>query len=78
MTIEQISKLIDVVRSDLQKFYNLHQLSVQSGGTQGLRCFNPEELERKINRTDKEILDDLIAKGAIIDGIDEYLDSLNK
>lgn len=78
MTVQQIGKLIDVVRSDLQKFYNLHQLSLKTGGKQGLRCFNPDELERKINRTDKEILNELIAEGAIIEGVDEYLASLNE
>lgn len=78
MTVEQIGKLIEVVRSDLQKFYDLHQLSLKSGGKQGLRCFNPEELERKINRTDREILCELIEGGAIIDGVDEYLSSLNE
>lgn len=78
MTVEQIGKLISVIRSDWQKFYDLHKLSLETDGKQGLRCFNPEELERKIKRTDKEILDDLISEGTVIDGVDEYLDSLKK
>lgn len=78
MTIEQISALIATVRSDLNRLYDLHLLSVKTGGKQGLRCFNPESLEAKIRRTDKEILDDLTSNGAIINGVEEYLNSLNE
>ncbi|MBQ7043770.1 MAG: hypothetical protein IJN78_04105 [Clostridia bacterium] len=78
MTIEQIGKLVATVRSDLKKLYDMHLLSVSTDGKQGLRCFNPEALEAKMNRTDEEILNDLIADGAIIDGIEAYLASLSE
>lgn len=78
MTTEQIGKLVAIVRSDLQKLYDMHLLAVSTEGKQGFRCFNPEVLEAKMKRTDEEILNDLISDGAIIDGVEEYLASLSE
>lgn len=78
MTVEQIKQLIATVRSDYQKLYDMHLLSVSTKDKQGLRCFNPEILETKLNRTDEEILNDLISGGAVIDGVEAYLASLNE
>ena len=78
MTISEIGELISKVRNDYQKLYENHLLSIQSNGTAGLKCFNPEVLEHLVNWTDKEILDDFAKNGTVIDGADEYLASLNK
>lgn len=78
MTISEIGELISRVRNDYQKLYKSHLLSVQSGGTAGLKCFNPDVLEHLVNRTDKEILDDFAKNGTVIEGADEYLASMNK
>lgn len=66
------------MRLDYQKLYDMHLLSISTEDQQGLRCFNPEILKAKLNRTDEEILNDLISGGAVIDGIEAYLASLNE
>ena len=51
------AEFIKIVHDDMQELYDLHQLSVSSGGKLGLRCLNPEDFEKKMRRTDREILE---------------------
>lgn len=78
MTTKEIGKLIQTVRSDIQRLYDLNKISEASGSKEGLKCFNPEVLERMVNRTDREILEDLTKSGAVIDGMEEYLAQVQK
>ena len=50
----------------------------RSGGKLGLRCLNPEEFEKKMKRTDREILESYLAEGAQIEDADEYLTNLKR
>ena len=70
------AEFIRIVRDEMQELYGLHQLSVSSGGKLGLRCLNPEEFEKKMKRTDREILESYLAEGAQIEDADEYLTNL--
>lgn len=67
---------IKVVRDDMQELYAMHQLSVSTNGKLGLRCLDPDVLEKKMNRTDKEILEFYLAEGAQIEDAEEYLATL--
>lgn len=69
---------IKAVRDDTQELYNLHQLYLSSNGEHGFRCLNPESLERKMNRTDREILEKYLADGAVIEDAAEYLAALDR
>lgn len=68
---------IRIVRNDCQELYDLHNLAVETNGIQGSYCLNLDEFLKKMNRTDKEILDYYISQGAEIDDADEYLAALN-
>lgn len=72
------AEFIKIVRNDMQELYDLHQLSVSSGGKLGLRCLNPEEFEKKMMHTDREILELYLAEGAQIEDADEYLANLKQ
>lgn len=76
LSLSEISELIRVTRSDVERLYNLHQLSIESNGNQGLKCLNPEKLDYLMNRTDEEILQDYMAQGYTITKADEYLASI--
>lgn len=65
--------LIKQVRESTQQLWDLHQLFISSEGKQGLKCFTPEDLEKKYNRTDEEILEEAETKGIYIVDKDEYL-----
>jgi len=78
MTITEIESLISVVRNDYQKLYEKHKLSIESNGALGLRCFNPDVLEKVLAYSDKEILEFLESKGTVIQGKEEYLAQLSK
>lgn len=64
---------IKVVRQDLQELYDLHCLSIESDGTRGLRCLKPDILEKQMRRSDREIIELYLSKGANIDDADEFL-----
>ena len=72
------AEFIKIVHDDMQELYDLHQLSVSSGGKLGLRCLNPEDFEKKMRRTDREILELYLAEGAQIEDADEYLANLKQ
>lgn len=67
------AEFIKIVRDDIKELTELHQLCISSEGKFGLRCLNPDELERKMKRTDREILEEYLACGAQIDDAEEYL-----
>ncbi len=68
---------IKIVRDDCQELYDLHNLAVETNGEQGSYCLNLDEFLKKMNRTDKEILDYYISQGAEIDDVEKYLLSLD-
>lgn len=72
------SEFIKIVRDDTAELYQLHELSVQTNGEQGLMCLNPEKLIEKMKMTDGEILKFYLAHGADIDDADEFLAGLGK
>lgn len=70
------AEFIKVVRDDLQELYDMHILSIQTNGKEGLLCLKPEALMAKINRTDRELLEYYLSQGAEIDDAEEYLKSV--
>lgn len=70
--------LITSVRASTQQLWDSYQLYLSSGGAHGLNCFTPEALERKLNRTDEEIIALAEKRGLYIEDKDEYLAGLNK
>lgn len=70
--------LIKEVRRSIQELWDLYQLYLSSNGQRGINCFTPEALEKKLHRTDKEIIELAEAKGLYIEDKDEYLASLSE
>lgn len=69
-------ELIKEIRESVQKLWDAHQLFINSNGTKGMRCFNPESLEKKLARTDKEILSLAEKRGIFIEDKEEYLSKI--
>lgn len=65
--------LINQVRESTKQLWDSYQLFLSSNGASGLNCFTPEILEQKMNRTDREIVEQGVAKGLYIEDADEYL-----
>lgn len=68
--------LIRDVRNSTQRLWDSYQLFLSSGGKMGLNCFTPEAMERKLKRTDAEIIEQAEAKGLVVEDKDEYLASI--
>lgn len=62
-------------RKAFKRMWDEHQAWVASKGKEGLRCIKPEELEKKLNYTDKELLMYFANQGNKIDDLEEYLAS---
>lgn len=63
--------LIQDYRKTNEGLYKLHLRFLETG--EGAPCLNPEVLKTKINKTDKEILEELEGKGFYIIDKEEYL-----
>lgn len=70
--------LIKEVRAAIGNAWASHQLWVKTNGEQGFRCFTPDILEQKYNRTDEDIIAEAEAKGIVLVDKDEYLDKIKK
>ncbi len=68
--------LITSVRASTQQLWDAYQLYLSSDGAHGLNCFTPDILEKKLNRTDEEIIALAERRGLYIEDKDEYLASL--
>lgn len=67
------AEFIQIVREDTKELYDMHLLSVQTNGEQGLRCLNPDVLREKLVQTDKQILQHYLSLGAEIEDAEEFL-----
>lgn len=67
--------LIKEVRESTQHLYDSYQRYLESDGQSGLCCFDPDVLEARLNRTDKEIIEQGLAKGLYIEDAEDYLAS---
>lgn len=70
--------LIKDVRESTQRLWDSYQLYLSSNGKQGLKCFTPESMQKKLNRTDAEIIAQAEAKGLTIEDKEEYLAKANE
>lgn len=65
--------LIKEVRETTQRLYDSYQTYLVTDGQSGLRCFDPDILEARMKRTDREIIEQGLAKGVYIEDADDYL-----
>lgn len=69
--------LIQEVRESTQYLYDSYQRYLESDGLVGLNCLDPDTLMKRLNRTDREIVEQGLAKGVYIEDANEFL-SANK
>lgn len=65
--------LIKEVRESTRHLYDSYQKYLETGGQMGLRCFDPDLLEERLNRSDKDIIKQGLEKGVYIEDAEEYL-----
>ena len=65
--------LIKEVRDSTQQLWDSHMRYVESGGQVGMLCFTPDALKQKLDRTDREIIEQGLARGIYIEDADDYL-----
>lgn len=65
--------LIKEVRETTQYLYDSYQKYLETGGQVGLCCFDPDVLEARLKRTDREIIEQGLAKGVYIEDAEDYL-----
>lgn len=68
--------LIKEVRESTQHLYDSYQKYLETDGQMGLRCFDPDLLEERLNRSDRDIIEQGLAKGVYIEDAEEYLAKL--
>ncbi len=68
--------LIKEVRDSTQRLWDSHMRYVESGGQVGMLCFAPDVLKQRLDRTDKDIIEQGLAKGVYIEDAEEYLAKL--
>ena len=68
--------LIKEVRESTQRLYDSYQKYLETDGEAGLRCFDPDLLEERLNRSDRDIIEQGLAKGVYIEDAEEYLAKL--
>lgn len=66
--------LIKEVRDSTQYLYDSYQKYLETGGQAGLCCFDPDVLYMRLNRTDKEIVEQALARGVYIEDAEDYLE----
>lgn len=72
------SALIKEVRDSTQLLWDSHIRYIESGGEMGMLCFAPDVLKQKLNRTDRDIVEQGLARGIYIEDADEYLTKLGQ
>ena len=65
--------LIKEVRESTQALWESHQRYIETNGEAGLLCFTPDVLIQRLNRTDREIVEQGLAKGVYIEDAEDYL-----
>lgn len=68
--------LIKEVRESTQRMWDSHLQYIETNGEVGMLCFTPEVMKKKLERTDRDIINEGIAKGVLIEDAEEYLASL--
>lgn len=68
--------LIKEVRESTQYLYDSYQKYLETDGQMGLRCFDPDLLEERLKRSDRDIIEQGLAKGVYIEDAEEYLAKL--
>jgi len=68
--------LIKEVRESTQRMWDSHLQYIETNGEVGMLCFTPEVLKKKLERTDRDIVNEGLAKGVLIEDAEEYLASL--
>lgn len=69
-------ELITQVRNADKRMYDLHLRFVETNGAEGFQCLNPDVMKAKVDRTDRQIVEEFLAKGAQIDDVQEFLAAL--
>lgn len=70
--------LIKEVRESTQYLYDSYQRYLESDGLVGLNCLDTDTLMQRLNRTDREIVEQGLAKGVYIEDADEFLAGIGK
>ena len=65
--------LIKEVRESTQMLWDSHQKYIDTNGEAGMLCFTPDILKEKLNRTDRDIIEQGLTKGIYIEDAEEYL-----
>lgn len=70
------ANLIKEVRESTQMLWDSYQKYIDTNGEEGMLCFTPDVLKEKLNRTDRDIIEQGLAKGVYIEDAEEYLANL--
>lgn len=70
--------LIKEVRESTQRLYDSYQKYLETDGKMGLCCFDPDLLEERLKRSDRDIIEQGLAKGVYIEDAEEYLAKLGR
>lgn len=70
--------LIKEVRESTQHLYDSYQKYLETDGKMGLCCFDPDLLEERLKRSDRDIIEQGLAKGVYIEDAEEYLAKLGR
>lgn len=62
-------------RKVFKEMWDEHQRWIESNGKVGMRYLKPDDLKKKLNYTDKELLMYFVNQGNKIDDLEEYLAS---
>lgn len=61
------------VRSSTQRLWDSYQLFLSTKGEQGMNCFTPDKMKQLLERSDKEIIEQGLAKGVYIEDAEAFL-----
>ena len=63
---------------NLRKEIDARQKWLETDGKMGLCCFDPDLLEERLKRSDRDIIEQGLAKGVYIEDAEEYLAKLGR
>lgn len=64
------------VRNSNQRLWDSYQLYLSTKGEEGMNCFTPDKMKELLERTDKEIVKQGLAKGVYIEDAEKFLNSI--
>lgn len=64
------------VRSSNQRLWDSYQLFLSTKGEQGMNCFTPDKMKQLLERSDREIVEQGLAKGVYIEDAEAFLQSV--